>query len=159
MKNLDYIEHDHFTLFYCLFFAIFFNNPDIVPFLSEIINYLKSRNKSQKEDEQDLNNWLLGNINMYGIDLLRAQADKTSQIVYHRVFYKAIDDQIRVVYSMIMNSLKAIMLRDKDGFYLLAQRDYKLIKKSFELKVVMLNPNQVGMKPESLICKGYRQYN
>ena len=37
-ENSNYIEFDRMALFYCLYFCIFFKNPDIVEFLRALIN-------------------------------------------------------------------------------------------------------------------------
>ena len=65
--------------------------------------------------------------------------EQINSIVYHLVFYQAIDDELRVVYAMIFKQLKVIQLRDKDALCLLNNRDYELIKLSFEKLTCKIN--------------------
>jgi hypothetical protein len=55
------------------------------------------------------------------------------------VFYQAVDDDLRIVYSQIFKKLRFIQLRDKDAIHLLNKRDYELIKMSFEKYTVKIN--------------------
>jgi len=79
------------ALFYCLYFCIYYNNPDIVEFLKILVDKLE--NLPEKIDE------LLKSIVQNGITRLRMIGDPLSQHVYHMVFYQAIDDELRIVYS------------------------------------------------------------
>jgi len=36
-EHSDYIEQDPLALFYCLYFCIYYNNPDLVEFLRTLI--------------------------------------------------------------------------------------------------------------------------
>ena len=79
--------------------------------------------------------------------------------MYHKVFYQAIDDNLRIVYSIIMKNIKFLMMRDKDGMYLLNQRDYELIKLSFKIQTTKLKHEVLNTKKLSFRCKSYRKYN
>jgi len=48
-------------------------------------------------------------------------------LVYHMIFYQAIDDDLRIVYSQILGQMRFIQLRDLDALCLLQHRDYELI--------------------------------
>ena len=39
----DYIEQDQMALFYCLYFCIYYNNPDLVEFLRTLIQKMDNR--------------------------------------------------------------------------------------------------------------------
>ena len=39
-EHADYIEEDQMALFYCLYFCVYYNNPDLVEFLRTLINKL-----------------------------------------------------------------------------------------------------------------------
>jgi hypothetical protein len=75
------------------------------------------------------------------------------------VFYQAVDDDLRIVYSQIMRQLKFIQMRDKDAEQFLKQRDYELIKISFERYTTKLNIK--GYYAPDMIFKShnYRTYN
>ena len=85
-----YIEHDPMALFYCLFFCIFYNNPDLIEFLRQLIHKVKSYEKIDR---------LLELIDIHGIPRLRETGEQINQYVYHMVFYQAVDDDLRIVYS------------------------------------------------------------
>jgi hypothetical protein len=55
------------------------------------------------------------------------------------VYYQAVDDELRIVYSQILRQLKFIQMRDKDAEQLLKQRDYELIRMSFEKFTTKIN--------------------
>lgn len=58
---------------------------------------------------------MLGYIDANGIERIRTVGEQINIHVYHMVFYQAVDDDLRVVYSQIMRQLKFIMLRDRDA--------------------------------------------
>lgn len=51
---------------------------------------------------------LLEYIDVYGIERIRQTTEQISQTVYHMVFYKAVDDELRIIYAMIFSKLKFI---------------------------------------------------
>ena len=76
------------------------------------------------------------------------------------VFYQAIDDDLRVVYSQILRFLKFIQLRDVDATHILCQRDYELIRVSFKKFTTKINLNEFYPgKTISVKSQNYRQYN
>jgi hypothetical protein len=58
-----YVETDPMTLFYCLFFCIYYNNADLIKMLLRFI--IKKVPHQEKTDK------LLEQIDMYGIDRIR----------------------------------------------------------------------------------------
>ena len=42
-EHSDYIDQDPLSLFYCLYFCIFFNNVDLVEFLRTLINKMEKQ--------------------------------------------------------------------------------------------------------------------
>jgi len=90
VEHADYIEQDPMALFYCLFFCIYFKNEDLVEFLRELIHKIHSHEKIDR---------LLEYIDQDGIDKIRTVGEQINQVVYHMVFYQAIDDNLRIVYS------------------------------------------------------------
>ena len=120
----SYVEQDPMALFYCLYFCVYYNNPEIVEFLKILVEKL--------ENMPDKIRLLLSTISQNGISRLRTIGDPLNQHVYHMVFYEAVDDELRIVYSQIMRQLKFIQLRDRDAEHLLKQRDYELIRLTFD---------------------------
>ena len=72
MENYEYIEHDKSTIFYCLFFAIFYDNIEIVGFLTKIVNHF-NKESTKKADQKNnmLSQWLIESIEIYGLECLR----------------------------------------------------------------------------------------
>jgi len=95
-EHSDYIYQDKMALFYCLYFCIYYNNPDIVEFLKTLIQKITSVNKLEKIEK------LLELINTNSIERLRTIGEQVNIFVYHLVFYQAVDDELRVVYSQIL---------------------------------------------------------
>ena len=85
-----YIEHDPMSLFYCLFFCIYYNNPEMVEVLRSMINRMPHIIKIEK---------LLEVIDEHGIDKIRKTGEQINSIIYHMVFYQAVDDDLRIVYA------------------------------------------------------------
>lgn len=86
--------------------------------------------------------------------------EQVNSHVYHMVFYQAMDDNLRIVYSSIFKQLRMIQLRDSDALCLLYNRDYELIKMSFEKHIAKLSLEQFGYsKDVSIKCHSYRKYN
>ena len=75
----DYIDEDKMALFYCLYFCVYYNNPDLVEFLRTLIK--KMPNRPDKIDK------LLDHIDVNGIDRLRTIGEQINTFVYHMVFY------------------------------------------------------------------------
>ena len=67
------------ALFYCLYFCIYYKNPDIVEFLRTLI--LKIVHKKDKITQ------LLEYIDVNGIERLRTVGEQINTFVYHVVFY------------------------------------------------------------------------
>lgn len=102
---------------------------------------------------------LLEYIDVNGIERIRTIGEQINTHVYHMVFYQAVDDDLRVVYAQILRQLKFIMLRDKDALQFLKQRDYDLIRLSFEKQVSKLKISEFYKQPVTLKSLNYRQYN
>jgi len=119
------------ALFYCLYFCVYYNNPELVEFLRTLI--AKMQNKPEKIDQ------MLEFIDVNGIERIRTIGEQINSHVYHMVFYQAVDDDLRVVYAQILRQLKFIQLRDKDALQLLKQRDYDLIRHTFDKLTTKLN--------------------
>lgn len=81
------------ALFYCLYFCIYYNNPTLVDFLRSLIL------KMEEIEETESIHVLLKIIDQNGIERLRNIGEMINSHVYHIVFYQAIDDDLRVVYS------------------------------------------------------------
>jgi len=92
-EHSDYIEQDPMALFYCLYFCIYYNNPDLVEFMRTLIKKMDNATKPDKIDQ------MLEYIDVNGIDVLRTLGEQINTHVYHIVFYQAIDDELRVVFA------------------------------------------------------------
>ena len=75
------------------------------------------------------------------------------------VFFQAIEDDLRIVYSQILRQLKFIMLRDEDALHFLKQRDYELIKLTFKKNTANLNVRSFFKQNFIVKSKTYRTYN
>jgi hypothetical protein len=102
---------------------------------------------------------MLEYIDVHGIQRLRTQGEQINQFVYHMVFYQAVDDDLRIVYSQIMRQLRFIQLRDKDALQLLNQRDYELIRMTFDKYSLKLNLKEFYEQVAPLKAHTYRKYN
>jgi hypothetical protein len=78
-EHSDYIDQDKMALFYCLYFCIYYNNPDLVEFLRTLVR--KMPNRPGKIDQ------LLEHIDVNGIERLRSIGEQINTFVYHMVFY------------------------------------------------------------------------
>lgn len=114
-----YIERDHMSLFYILFFCIYYKNAELVDFIRSLAT------KVQPPVEKITK--LLEIIDTNGIEMIRSIGEQVNQHVYHLVFYQAIDDDLRIVYSSILRQMRFVQLRDKDALCFLKNRDYELI--------------------------------
>jgi hypothetical protein len=65
------------------------------------------------------------------------------------------------VYSSIFRQLRFVQLRDKDALAFLNNRDYELIRQSFDKHITKFNVDQFGydVKGTSIKCHSYRKYN
>lgn len=90
-------------------------------------------NKPEKIDE------IMKYISENSIDRLRTVGDPLNVHIYHMVFFQAVDDDLRIVYTQILRQLKMIMMRDVDALHLLKTRDYELIRLTFEKHSTKLN--------------------
>ena len=60
------------------------------------------RNLIKKIPHQQKTDKLLEQIDIYGLERIRSNGSPINNIVYHTVFYQAMDDQLRVIYSKIL---------------------------------------------------------
>ena len=90
-ESSDYIQHDPSSLFFCLYFCIFYNNPDLIEFLRTLI-------KKMAIDLENIQR-LLEFIDVNGIERLRTVGEAMNSQIYHTVLYHAFDEQLRVIYS------------------------------------------------------------
>lgn len=149
-EHSGYIEQDPMALFYCLFFCIYYKNEELVEFLRTLIHKIHSHEKIDK---------LLEYIDVNGIERIRTVGEQINSLVYHMVFYQAVDDDLRIVYANIIRQLKFIQLRDKDALAFLNNRDYELIKLSFQKYTTKLNLTLFFKKSFPLKASTYRKYN
>ena len=77
-EHSGYVEQDPMTLFYCLYFCIYYNNPEMVNFLRILIKKIPHSEKVDK---------LLEQIDINGIERIRQRGNPINQLVYHMVFY------------------------------------------------------------------------
>jgi hypothetical protein len=79
------------SLFYCLYFCVYYNNNQLVEFLRTLIQKIpKSYAKIDK---------ILEMIDTNGLIVLRTKGEQLNSHLYHNVLYQAVDDELRVVYS------------------------------------------------------------
>ena len=155
-EHAGYLEQDPMALFYCLYFCIYYNNPELVKFLNILIKKMEDNNKPKKIDE------ILKYIQENSIERLRTVGDPLNAHIYHMVLFQAVDDDLRIVYTQILRQLKMIMLRDSDALHLLKTRDYELIRLTFEKTAAKLNLSNfqdTKKRSDSLKSKNYRKYN
>lgn len=81
------------TLFYLLFFCIYYKNAAIVEFLRNLISKIPLNAKI---------NQLLELIDTHGIEKIRIVGEQVNTHVYHMVLYQAFDDNLRIVYYSIL---------------------------------------------------------
>jgi len=98
----EYIYHDPMTLFYCLYFCIFYNNPEIIVILRTLIGKIEETHLPKKVYQ------LLGYIDINGIERLRRKGDDLSTLIFHIAMYQAFNDKLRLVYSQLIYSMKDI---------------------------------------------------
>lgn len=154
-EHSDYIEYEPMAIFYCLYFCIYYKNQPIVDFLRTLIQKVNVSASNYKISG------MLKYIDENGLTRLRGVGENINTMVYHLVFYQAMDDDLRICYSQILRKLKFIQLRDKDAIQLLKARDYDLIRVSFtkfttKIKVRDFTDDEtkVGLK-----SRNYRKYN
>lgn len=138
------------ALFYCLFFCIYYKNEELVEFLRSLIQKIYRHDKIDK---------LLEYIDVNGIERIRTVGEQINSIVYHMIFYQAIDDDLRIVYSQIFRQLRFIQMRDKDALQFLNQRDYELIRLSFQKNTTKLALTLFFDKAFTMKSSSYRKYN
>ena len=79
---------------------------------------------------------------------------------FHKVFYQAIDDNLRLVYDQILGKMRDIYLRDRDALHFIRTRDWKIIEKSFEKCTKGNNTNSfMHKKLASFTIMHYKYYN
>ena len=139
------------SLFYILFFCVFYKNQEMIQFVRNLISKHKKNIKIDK---------LMEFIDIHGLDKIRTVGEMVNNIVYHMVFYQAVDDKLRIVYSMIFRQMRFLQLRDTDAVHLLETRDYEIIRKSFEKYVIKINNENFGYEcAKQEKCHRYRKYN
>ena len=94
-EHSDYIEQDPLALFYCLYFCIYYNNPDLIEFLRTLIIKMNT-------DKPEKIHQLLDLIDINGVQRIRTIGEQINLHVYHMIFYQAVDDDLRLVYSQIL---------------------------------------------------------
>ena len=147
----NYIEQDHMSLFYLLFFCIYYKNSDILEYIRTLIQKIPSVEKINR---------LLEFIDVNGVMKVRTIGEQVNSFVYHMVFYQAVDDNLRIVYSCIIRQLRTIQLRDSDAIHLLNHRDYEMISTLFDKRVEKHNLASFGYQSTNdLLCHSYRKYN
>ena len=77
-EYFNYIEQDNMTLFYLLFFCIYYKNQVIVDFIRTLIQKAPPLPKVLR---------LLEMIDTHGIDKIRQVGEQVNSFVYHTVFY------------------------------------------------------------------------
>jgi len=77
----EYLFHDPMTFFYCLYFCIFFRNPEIIEILRTLITKIDESHLPSKVFK------LLEFIDVNGVDRLRRKGDDMNTLVYHIVLY------------------------------------------------------------------------
>mmetsp|Transcript_4753 Transcript_4753/g.7170 ORF Transcript_4753/g.7170 Transcript_4753/m.7170 type:complete len:137 (+) Transcript_4753:905-1315(+) len=83
-EHSDYIQHDPMSMFYMLYFCIYFNNKDLVSFLRALI-FKVGKVRDQHVNEKI--NMLLEMIEYHGLDSLRSPTVNISSRIYHMVLY------------------------------------------------------------------------
>ena len=87
------------SIFYCLFFCIYFNNPFIIDFLRTLVHKMIKSQHNRSNQKIDL---ILEYIDIHGLERLRTAGENLNTFVYHLVFYEAVNDELRVIYSKII---------------------------------------------------------
>ena len=75
------------------------------------------------------------------------------------VFYQAIDDNLRIVYSQILRQLRLLQMRDKDALHLLNTRDYEMIRLTFDKHTTKIDLKMFYKQNFSIKAATYRKYN
>ena len=88
--NSEYIQYDTTSLFFCLYFCIFYNNPELVSFLRTLIKKMNIQNDNIDK--------LLESIDVNGIERLRTVGEQINAQIYHIVMYQAFEEELRVIY-------------------------------------------------------------
>lgn len=92
-EHMPYIDQDPMTLFYLVFFCIYYSNKHLLDFVRKLI----ARSPPIKQIQK-----LLEYIDGNGIEKIRTVGQQINSIVYHMVFYQAVNDNLRIVYSQIL---------------------------------------------------------
>lgn len=99
-EHSEFIEMDNIALYFCLYFCIFYNNPELVEFLRTLI-------KKMRIDHPGINR-LLELIDVNGVQRLRTVGEQINAQVYHLVLYEAYNNRLRIIYTQITRQLKFI---------------------------------------------------
>ena len=104
---------------YCFFYCIYYNHRKLAMILTTLLSKLE-----MKDPELE---YILDLLDQYGIDAIKSKANINCQI-YHLVMYRAIEDQLRVIYKLIINKLPILQLRNSDVREFIKNEDWKLVK-------------------------------
>ena len=75
------------------------------------------------------------------------------------VFYQAIEDKLRIVYSKIIRKLRFIQLRDIDGKTLVVTKDYELIRECLQKFQAKIQPTEFFPIDQKTVSLSYRKYS
>ena len=132
--NAAYLDYDRMSIFYGLFFCIYYNNHYMVEVFRNFYQVIARPNdKATAQIDK-----LLEYIDQNGLECLRDESQQIHAVVFHLAFYQAIDDDLRAVYSIILRQSKRILMRDKDALHLMQRRDYDLIALTMDKKTQKL---------------------
>ena len=133
----DYIEQDTMSLFYVLFFCVFYRNQEMIQFVRSLLSKQKKNHKIEQ---------LLEYIDIHGVEKIRTIGELINNIVYHMVLYQAFDEKLKIVYSMLFKQMRFVQLRDSDAVCLLNTRDYDMIRLLFSKYVIKINYKTLGLE-------------
>jgi len=99
-EHSEFVQYFPMSIFYCLYFCIYFRNPSLVDFFRTLVH--KMDHQIDKIEE------ILYYIDTNGVFSIRQSESPLNQYVYHMVLYQAMNDKLRLVYSQIIRKLKQI---------------------------------------------------
>lgn len=79
-EHAGYIEQDPMALFYCLYFCIYYNNAELVDFLSTLVHGMGEESNGKIKE-------ILQFMEENSLDRLRTVGDPLNTHVYHMVFF------------------------------------------------------------------------
>lgn len=77
-EHSGYVEQDPMTLFYCLFFCIYYNNAELIEMLRFLMKKIPHHEKTDK---------LLEQIDTCGLERIREKGSPINSFIFHMVFY------------------------------------------------------------------------